>query len=339
MKAKPSVVKDWCARSITPKSTCTVCMDLCPASSIKLKSNLPEIDPNTCTLCLICTTHCPLGAITLPFEKGKILLEAEKALRGKGKAALSCSMVESTCDLRLPCLGVLSKDTISFIASLKVDTLTLIHGICENCPVGSLEPLKEAIDKVKGIKIQMERRPLSTLPTETLVDKLAYESSLVRRRELLESLKGKIKRKSVEEPTYLPFARDELVKSGFTSKIFLPRPNIDDSCNGCSGAEPLCVKLCPSGALTKLEKEEELLIEVKPDLCSGCGICRDVCPESAICLDTTPSPEKAELKRFKTVKCRICGRKIPSGHGDVCPACRNRENLQARLKKFVEEAF
>ncbi len=37
---------------------------VCPFDAITQKGNgLPEVDPEKCTLCLTCTSYCPMGAI------------------------------------------------------------------------------------------------------------------------------------------------------------------------------------------------------------------------------------------------------------------------------------
>lgn len=58
----------------------------------------------------------------------------------------------------------------------------------------------------------------------------------------------------------------------------LPLPQIDhDRCTGCH----LCVDLCPTSALGQVDGKAVLLY---PELCTYCTACEDACPEDAIAL-------------------------------------------------------
>jgi formate hydrogenlyase subunit 6/NADH:ubiquinone oxidoreductase subunit I len=55
-------------------------------------------------------------------------------------------------------------------------------------------------------------------------------------------------------------------------------PRIDlAQCDGCG----LCVKRCPTGALAMEDLRPRM---ARPDLCSYCATCEDVCPQDAIAL-------------------------------------------------------
>jgi len=76
-------------------------------------------------------------------------------------------------------------------------------------------------------------------------------------------------------------------------------------------------KFCPAGVCVNLFE-----LTIDPELCTGCGLCKDVCPQDAI------EGEKKEvhvLDRSKCVRCRscldVCARKaikvIPRGEGGI----------------------
>jgi anaerobic dimethyl sulfoxide reductase subunit B len=79
-------------------------------------------------------------------------------------------------------------------------------------------------------------------------------------------------------------------------------------------AEPACVKTCPSGALSKREKDGTVVL--KQGLCSGCGSCRDVCPYKAPQFRSAGEPME---------KCDACLERIEAGLKPVCvDACPQR---------------
>ncbi|MFC1914976.1 4Fe-4S binding protein [Chloroflexota bacterium] len=50
----------------------------------------------------------------------------------------------------------------------------------------------------------------------------------------------------------------------------------DVNCSGCS----LCIKACPSGAITFKGKKQPVVLDKKK--CSKCGACYDVCKLGAV---------------------------------------------------------
>ncbi len=97
------------------------------------------------------------------------------------------------------------------------------------------------------------------------------------------------------------------------------------SCNHCE--EPLCVKSCPSGALTKGGKEGLVLVE--EELCRGCSACADACPYNALTLFE---------EKGKVGKCDFCQDLLSLGEDPVCvSACPMRALGYGELTKLKED--
>ena len=107
----------------------------------------------------------------------------------------------------------------------------------------------------------------------------------------------------------------------------------------CSACE-LCVRFCPTEALTFLSDSERFALSFRPRLCLGesCGICIPACPEDAVTLK--PAGVSADILTRKQylaagalTPCQKCGQLlIAAGHGQpsTCFVCRL-SKTQSRL--------
>ncbi|AKL94356.1 anaerobic dimethyl sulfoxide reductase chain B [Clostridium aceticum] len=89
------------------------------------------------------------------------------------------------------------------------------------------------------------------------------------------------------------------------------------SCNHCEN--PICVKNCPTGAMTK--RIEDGIVYVNTDKCAGCQRCVKSCPYGA------PQYRK-ELK--KTSKCDMCYELTDAGEEPVCISACNMRALECK---------
>ena len=76
------------------------------------------------------------------------------------------------------------------------------------------------------------------------------------------------------------------------------------SCNHCS--EPVCVKVCPTGAM---HKNEQGLVTVDTQRCIGCGYCALSCPYRA---------PKVNHEVGFSVKCDGCLARLDEGKRPIC---------------------
>jgi len=83
-----------------------------------------------------------------------------------------------------------------------------------------------------------------------------------------------------------------------------------EKCTGCG----LCMKDCPTGALTisRGEKEDTYQLLFQQDLCNACGLCEASCPENCLRLEPGIKLNKTE-KATKVIfedeisRCTRCG--------------------------------
>lgn len=76
------------------------------------------------------------------------------------------------------------------------------------------------------------------------------------------------------------------------------------SCNHC--AKPVCIEVCPTGAM---HKDAHGLVSVDERRCIGCGYCALSCPYRA---------PKVDRDAGRSVKCDGCTRRVAEGGAPVC---------------------
>ena len=77
------------------------------------------------------------------------------------------------------------------------------------------------------------------------------------------------------------------------------------SCNHC--ADPACVKVCPTQAMTK--DPETGIVSNRHDICIGCGSCRMACPYDA---------PRINPDLGYTYKCNMCADLVAEGKNPAC---------------------
>ena len=80
---------------------------------------------------------------------------------------------------------------------------------------------------------------------------------------------------------------------------------VSSACNHC--ARPVCVQVCPTGAMHKDERTG--LVSVDERRCIGCGYCALACPYRA---------PKVDRELGHSVKCDGCADRVAAGLAPVC---------------------
>ena len=99
------------------------------------------------------------------------------------------------------------------------------------------------------------------------------------------------------------------------------------NCVACA----ICVKVCPTGALTKIFENNQVIRLLNDSVCTNCNLCQEACPEHVISFEedyalTDLIEDKTYVvARIDMTSCAICGEIIPAGCGEICTTCEKRQ--------------
>jgi ferredoxin len=103
-----------------------------------------------------------------------------------------------------------------------------------------------------------------------------------------------------------------------------------------------CETFCPTGAIKRVESEEETNLTFTPALCVGCNQCRELCDEGALSyideIKLAPIAEgSAELLATKERRhCADCATFFfPDIEREGCPTCRKRNRVDGMIASLL----
>lgn len=147
-----------CLRSVSDKSTCQACMDVCPGHAVRLPKDAAfpggtkvSISKGFCVDCGLCCSACPTGAMTVleptPRRLRHLLKRAQAAVGGNSRHVyLTCIETglakEDPSVVEVPCLGALTREAW---ASLMLDfpnlCVYLPGDLCPRCKAKAAEEI------------------------------------------------------------------------------------------------------------------------------------------------------------------------------------------------------
>ena len=125
----------------------------------------------------------------------------------------------------------------------------------------------------------------------------------------------------------------------------LPGPAPRLRARGCTACG-VCVRACPTGALSMRDGGGLTTLLQDPAACDGCHSCLDLCPESALSVDgawpwdRVLAGDPAPVATVMTTTCARCGTLFPTSSGErLCPVCafRRRNPFGSALPRLSSE--
>lgn len=132
-----------CIRVRNKNVTCNACKGACPGNAIEVEGFKVSIQRDRCLLCGACVASCPFDVFSAhnPTAEALVELVRESAALTEGSPIVVCGHTHT--DLmgtyaphvvRLNCLGRLDEDFYATVADMDLESITLVHGSCRECP-------------------------------------------------------------------------------------------------------------------------------------------------------------------------------------------------------------
>ena len=354
-----SAVSRLCKTARFRQSECRKCEEICPEKAISLSIG-PKISSD-CSNCGLCLNVCPTEAFYINLNLEQLLADsiASPHIAPKANASIAFHCLESqplnSASIGLRCLGNLTEISLLRAAVSGLKELQFSRGQCSECHlsmggklfdtmVGTIVPLCEAIGRDEFLirivqqkrkhdidEVALSRRKLFTGLMRHVLDpspEMGQEGNLGGVSNL-HNRKGLSSKKTALNEL---LARNAVVTSdngAYTTIVPWKKMVVDQTkCIACG----ICASVCPTGALTKIQKQDQIITTINPSLCSNCFLCQEACPQHAIDfviadnLKEIFSEQPVEVARINLVNCVICGEQLTPNHdSQVCTTCQKRQ--------------
>ncbi|WP_018864018.1 4Fe-4S dicluster domain-containing protein [Thioalkalivibrio sp. ARh3] len=350
-----------CLPARSPLSKCHQCADACPVDALSASRGRLELSDD-CLRCGQCAAACPTGALRVAgFPQTEALEPADTDT--SRPLQIDCWRVPQPASpegtLRVPCLGGLDAGTLAQLCTLQRGPVWLLdRGWCQECPAGggahpATSAVESAADALRASGAAPDRLPcIHSSPMDhresasaTIPPRMTEAS--VSRRGLFRHLAGQVasaheqwslaesaEGASAPEPLAgrIPAPpRRRMVRASLAFSERLPEalsPRVEVDHETCCNHR-VCASLCPTGALSAVDRDGSSGLDFDPAACIDCGLCQGVCPERA--LSVAPSGgEAGRITRHAFSRCRECLRPFAGGGpGSLCPVCDKKYGLLA----------
>jgi len=343
------------------KSSCQRCLEVCPEEAISLNPG-PSISSN-CSDCGLCLNACPTEAFQngrhldrALLNRAESLLSRDQPRNGRKRLLIHCRQAEPGNRNSLPtsCLGEITENSILGAAILGFDEVALARGNCSQCRFKYGE-------KLLAKSMATARALLSGLGLEEitlrLIEKDRRNSQVMNRRAIFSRISGRMQTEAESDSKehkiqrqlsgtlkdhggawHSPkkdHLRELLERNGKTNLVVkynpeLPGGRLRIDAAKCSGCE-LCSNLCPTSAISADNEGTHKLFYFVGSSCPNCSLCKEACPEAALdfedCLNLQDlvRDDKRLVARVQLASCIVCGGNIKAGGSKLCPTCRKRQ--------------
>ena len=320
---RPKYERGKCLKSISPKASCNICEEVCSKKAVTINKKGIAIN-ESCNFCNECVSHCPTNALV---DTGRKFVGADK------KIYLLCQKHKLNEDInnnsRIDCLNFLSTKILLNIYTNGFREIYTNINKCENCQRS--HNLQAELDRTNKILSKLNLPPMSiyNIDVENLVEYVKEAGKIkkdtqVDRRSFFKHMAKDIFGKTYEiapPAMRVQFWRStgqilEKWQQNSENKLSVYDVDIDkDRCIQCKA----CMKMCPH----KVWEDIDETIVFRPYLCTGCNLCKDICPTKAI--KVTENIEVTNEIIFSNTKkeCKSCNKEFIASiiDADKCPSC------------------
>lgn len=297
------IVVGRCLRGRLSSFDCTRCLDSCAANALSLQNGKIQIDHTRCTGCGRCTAVCPAEALVFAgFDLCRMLDECDSF----ADYVVNCPRQKQTFpkELPLPCIGVLSIETLLSIALKGNGPVYFNLLACPDCPqfqgVAAFVETLERVQKATAPHLDTDLRAIraaSQLPAVLPRDRRSFllglgsnvaslvQSRYATRPSLSKKESTKANSRRLPEKTALLekviMAQDSALVPTLLAQC-TPTLSLTDSCTFC----PRCTGMCPTGAIKLVRQEDNSKkLSFAGNRCTGCGLCAAFCKVQAITIN------------------------------------------------------
>lgn len=356
-----------CKRVRYRQSGCRICLEICPEGAITLDPG-PAVSER-CTRCGLCQSACPTEVFQGEVHSDQHLLRRiDPVLRaerraGAGRALeVHCGEAEPSRrdSVAVPCLGSLTGNFLLGAVALGARPLNLVRGDCSSCRLQAGQMLLE-----QAMAAYLALAPAAGLDgaAVTLEKRQRSARAPSARRKFLARVAGGGEQRAGDWPapgignqgpdrgtenagagpapgrTLLQALLRGICGSPGSPLCYSPRLpwaslRIDQAkCATCG----TCVRLCPTGAITRRIEGDRLSHYFSGGLCVNCRLCQEACPQQVISFD--PVLDARDLLRdearpitdIRLHGCEICGETLPEREGRFCLTCQRRGRVENQV--------
>ena len=303
---RPKYYVDKCIKSKSSKSNCEKCYDACPHDAIELYKKGIKIT-DKCNYCGICTSYCPSNAIS---DGGR------KFCRHRDEIFVVCSQQEKKDikdpNIRVDCLRLFSSKILLNLYIRGIRKIQINIDKCEDCSYSHnieeelafaneiLKKLNKPLMKIEEMELDMIYEGLKKseeIKSEQTVDRRNFFKQLAKE---IFSVGYEIAPPTMKEDGWKGLIQIiKTLETEETKGVSLYNVHIDnEKCIECNA----CIKLCPEKIWNKIDDG----LQTEAYNCTGCGLCKDICPTKAIHIekDVRITGLKVEENKIKT--CNTC---------------------------------
>lgn len=307
-----------CTQTISPKSSCRQCLDVCPANAISISDKRIDID-DQCVECGLCSTVCPTNAIF--FERPsfwKILQEAARKCKNEEHVYLQCQKLSShlspSATVTVPCLGALPREAwLTLINDNANLSVYCEKESCRQCEFSSGYSIWQ-----QELKAGEEMAGKKMAITDNIQDTRTAARYDRNRRELFAMFAGELKsmhnliiKETINDrdvPSYQEkLHQDEAAKVRKEWKSVAM--NVLEELMDEPAAPYMKKRKLLLNNVDKIsslrERKDVRLPAISPD-CHFCGACSLLCPTGALMQTSEDGKKKITLQPDLCVDCQLC---------------------------------